>query len=390
MKKGILLLMVLILVGCSKVDTEEELDNTDNLLDVMEDDFKDYWNSKVEEGIFSEEDSYQIREVQILAGDNKEFMGSVTYEKEYHTNEGNVVSDETYYSIMKKEKNTYRNTGNLGVTDLENTELEKLGKIEGETYRKYDVKEVHKNPFRYRILNSVEVTFDNENTWVEVPKEYGSLALIDDSTSREERIMEEGIYQDEQSFYIMYGGVYNWNTDKTSSLQILYTKDQGKSWHTSTVLENTISTYRNIFFIDENTAYVVTSNALSVEEKIARTDDGGETWQEVPSPKLNQKAYQISVYDTVIHVAYKSLSEPVLYRSDDNGSTWIKVILPVPEEFKKHYVEAQVPIMTGQTGYVYVSQGDEGDYGPYDMRFETKDGGHTWQFVREEEKVVQR
>lgn len=124
---------------------------------------------------------------------------------------------------------------------------------------------------------------------------------------------------------------------------LLHTVDGGKTWKDVTP-EIASSGYINASYLDENTAWVSSSNPTSGQSdtsaSLERTIDGGRTWQVItqslPQPFLfastgmtflNQEEGWTEIYD-----AGAGQAQIQIYTTQDGGISWSQVMLGSPEE----------------------------------------------------------
>ncbi|MEY8741007.1 oxidoreductase, partial [Bacillales bacterium AN1005] len=79
--------------------------------------------------------------------------------------------------------------------------------------------------------------------------------------------------------------------------------------------------------------------------------------------------------------------EPDVYVTEDGGETWTNAVFQIPDEYKRIFVTAEVPIKEGNHLAVLVNQGANGDYkgGKVKGKFLSDDNGKTWEFQQEVE-----
>lgn len=111
---------------------------------------------------------------------------------------------------------------------------------------------------------------------------------------------------------------------------------------------------------------------------LARTDDGGRTWQRLPldlfapgDPAALAGAVYLQFLDeqmgwlVVKRATSRNFSLGTLFRTDDGGATWVRLTLPIGE-----------PVAFVSRDLGRVSGGAAGD-----EHYQTRDGGRTWQAV---------
>lgn len=140
---------------------------------------------------------------------------------------------------------------------------------------------------------------------------------------------------------------------------MLKTTDGGDNWF---VLNVNIEDIHSVYFIDENTGWIVGGNHLTNTYKygyISKTTDGGQTWT-AQTPAVDDEIYCVQFLDANIGwvSGYESFAS-----TTDGGATWTEINLPlevIPYNF--HFVDQN-------NGWLPVG---------YDGLYQTSDGGATW------------
>ena len=141
---------------------------------------------------------------------------------------------------------------------------------------------------------------------------------------------------------------------------ILVTSDGGAIWKCITKreadildigsLEKTKPTLYSLDFQDDKTGV-----AVGVGGCILRTQDGGETWQDVPSPTVNH-LYRVKSLDGKM---YATGLRGTLLKSEDKGQSWELAHLPRKISLNWYYGIAgnsQDLLLAGETGEVVTTQ----------------------------------
>ena len=111
-----------------------------------------------------------------------------------------------------------------------------------------------------------------------------------------------------------------------------------------------------------------------------RTGDGGETWEEVGAagPDIHSLTMDADFMDSQVgFVAIRSSEEPDIWRTADAGEHWEKLKLPyVPEGYSIAYA----PELQGEVLALYVGMEDYSEYDGKKAKYESGDGGQTWEY----------
>ena len=105
--------------------------------------------------------------------------------------------------------------------------------------------------------------------------------------------------------------------------KIFSTYDGGITWKESVVLDDTLSNVGGINFIDSETGWAIVWRTSSDPKRLYHTIDGGKTWKE-----QSLKGYFINVLKFLnarTGWALIGQSETLVYRTDDGGDTWQQI-----------------------------------------------------------------
>lgn len=239
----------------------------------------------------------------------------------------------------------------------------------------------------YRVQNGVlSFTWDYGHRWTNVPIPQDGLKSI---LSSDKTTLTSGCWHiaDDES-YLVYGRM---------PLTVLYTPDQGKTWQSHKVTDigdDGIDSY-SLCFTSPQTGYVATGLHGTPSARGAllfSTKDGGQTWQTCDTPSLWTFTGMNFLNQDIGFLSYSTEGggSGELYETTDGGQSFTKVILPdgnIAEAngpFGQVYDTPQVPHLENGVPVLYVTQGSNGDFGNYRARYESKDGGKTWQYVSQE------
>ncbi|WP_082232869.1 WD40/YVTN/BNR-like repeat-containing protein [Halobacillus massiliensis] len=231
--------------------------------------------------------------------------------------------------------------------------------------------------------DKLHLTYDNGDSWTEVPIEKDQLFQGEYNGSQEE--LMEGSYvltKDRASFLYAAG----------ETAVLLTSLDKGETWE-ETVVANQISglRFRKIDFIEDSFGYAVLSGGRTMSSELSTiylTKDGGETWQETESSGVQRLLYDGGFVDKNLgFLSYGTLNpeEPTLYYTDDGGVSWHTSHVEIPEQYERVFVMAKLPFKENDHLAVYIEQGPNGDYngGLVQGKFISADNGQTWEFDEE-------
>ncbi|WP_141652138.1 hypothetical protein [Paraliobacillus sp. PM-2] len=347
----------------------------------------------------------RYNDFQLLAGDENEFAVEVTFwvklEKgnwSIHHNWGEVRDDGTVkniqwtFRIKKTGQNEYTL---LRIDDISNT----VGDLPPvtDTYQKEAGIDVQNVNNRYRIRkNTLEVTYDNGESWKKVPVEINNLLEGDYNGPKDELIEDSYIITPERTAFVV-GGYQN--------IKVLQSTDRGETWNESSVPSPFQAVrIRILDFVSENNGFLILTGGRSMSwegNMIFKTNDGGSTWREVGSvPSERQVTSGGFIDEKLGFVSFGSFvrndnpAMPNLYRTDDVGETWTQVDVPIPAEYKGIFTIAETPTFDGTQGTLLVKQGQNGDYqgGKVMAKFVSVDDGKTWSFANlvDPDDVIER
>lgn len=153
------------------------------------------------------------------------------------------------------------------------------------------------------------------------------------------------------------------------------------------------------YFINENLGYqlpVVDAALGSRFYALLQTQDGGDTWESVNSdPFLGHTGVSsgIKYIDEdlgFIGLSHSGGSYAELYRTEDGGFTFEKIVIPEVEvslnesETYNPFDFPDMPYEENGKLYLFVGQGQDGDYnGGIKALYQSEDSGKTWEYLKE-------
>ena len=157
------------------------------------------------------------------------------------------------------------------------------------------------------------------------------------------------------------------------------TTDGGRSWTARVMPGEETLQFRDVDAFSAETAYLMSAGSGTVS-RIYRTDDGGETWDlqfrnEHPEGYLDCMAF----WDVDHGIAFGDVVEGQLFilRTDDGGASWNRVpssALPPAQEGEGGFAASGSCVATGAGGRAWIATGN----GERARVLLTRDGGGTW------------
>ncbi|WP_079529306.1 WD40/YVTN/BNR-like repeat-containing protein [Halobacillus hunanensis] len=230
--------------------------------------------------------------------------------------------------------------------------------------------------------NELNITYDKGNNWVKVPIEKDLLFNGEYNGNERELINGSYILTEERAAFLY----------KQEKVLLKYSLDQGTTWEESVVTEALPALrFRKVDFLNDRFGYAVLSGNRTMSQELSTvflTHDGGKTWKETASPETTRLIADGGFVDeSTGFMSYGTINpqEPSLYVTQDEGRTWNKAVIHIPEKYDKVFVQAEFPVKEYNHLSVLLNQGPNGDYagGKVKGKFISKDNGLTWDFSME-------
>ncbi|MCA1011568.1 WD40/YVTN/BNR-like repeat-containing protein [Halobacillus halophilus] len=245
------------------------------------------------------------------------------------------------------------------------------------------------DPLGYSLQNDqLQITYDRGSSWTEVPLEKEKLFQGEYRGSEQELIPNSYTLNEDRAAFL-----YTEDNDKNSKrVELLYSLDQGDTWKEAVVQEEYAPLrFRKLDFTSDSFGYVIISSDRTMSQEwttVYTTSDGGDNWSQTNRPDTTRLIFDGGfVNENVGFLSYGTISptEPDLYVTQDGGDSWKKSEVLVPEEYKKHFVMAEVPFKEDDHLAILIKQGPSGDYqgGHVKGKFISHDQGRTWEFSKE-------
>lgn len=232
------------------------------------------------------------------------------------------------------------------------------------------------------------VTYDKGTQWQQVPAEMEEFFGGEYETAAQNQLLADSfkITLEKTGFLIV-------KSDTT--LSWLESTDAGKKWQEYPILSPTAGVrFRKIQFFDNGFAAVFASGGRVMSQEgcsVAVSHDDGHTWQKMAADGLELGSLVTAATFVDENQAFVSRKTQLLV-SKDGGQHFSEAKLNVPEQYEKIFLWPEAPTKEADgTLSVLVNQGDLGDYrgGQVKGRFESKDGGYTFDFVAEVEQQTE-
>lgn len=319
------------------------------------------WNGYVEDGVMKCEWVVDYDVEDLYDGTAVIHVGYVLKPEEYGI--------ETYLSGLAKDKNKEENAENNKI-------------------------------YEYQISsNRAMVTFDGGKQWENVPVELSYLTYQDGSL--EDKNADQVIKSDKyvinsQIAAFLYGGCTI--NGKQIPFTVTYTKDKGLNWVSTKISDISNVNYWYINFTTDMVGFVVAGYLNNGKEvsKVYKTEDAGDTWNEVGNTPIEQSILGAKFIDAstgFICYKYSDSVKNTLYATFDAGKTYLMVNFEPQElsdaagldiSWNDVFVQANIPVIdsNGQLT-VNVSQSNNVNYVNKTVvaRYISEDNGRTWKYL---------
>lgn len=243
----------------------------------------------------------------------------------------------------------------------------------------------------YTLQNDeLSITYNNGETWTKVPinKE---LLFQGEYNGNEQELIEHSYIINNKIAAFLYA---NTSEGYQNKLLLKYSFDKGKTWEETVITDKIIGLrFRKVDFLNESFGYVIISGerTMSFEAStVFLTHDGGSSWQETANSGVTRLISDGGfINESTGFLSFGTINpeEPDVYVTEDGGETWTNAVFQIPDDYKRIFVTAEVPIKEGNHLAVLVNQGANGDYkgGKVKGKFLSDDNGKTWEFQQEVE-----
>lgn len=198
---------------------------------------------------------------------------------------------------------------------------------------------------------------------------------------------ETGFFLSEDKTAIVYG----FADEESSPLHVLISDDMGKTWNDYSIEGSKGYVTKFIGFTTKKDGWIVTSNPAnlgSAHNYVYQTSDGGKTWKEIGNPNdlYSQHLTGVGFSNKEIgFLGYRYYEDygPVIYWTKDQGQSWEKLTVTIPEKFAEIRKNALSPIFNGKEGLMPIQlygKQTRGEGLTGTVYLTTKDYGLTWTY----------
>lgn len=181
--------------------------------------------------------------------------------------------------------------------------------------------------------------------------------------------------------------VYNPEPDQLSPLHVLISDDKGKTWN-DYIIEGAKGNEFFIGFTSKTEGWMVSghfSGVASALNYVYQTSDGGKTWKEVSNPNDVYSEHLTGVgfanKDTgFLGYRYFSDDGPVIYWTKDQGQSWERLSISLPEKLNQYKKNPLSPIFNGEQGLFPIALIDKNSEFVGTIYLTSTDSGLTWEY----------
>lgn len=275
---------------------------------------------------------------------------------------------------------------------LDYQEYVQSGQKQQDEYNQQHVADIPFTPglYPYKIQDKTcFVSYDAGQTWVPVPVDVQQIDHYVDGNPYYNSLQEGSYTVSPNKTALLYGGV-------TTPLGIVYSNNGGQSWQTSTVSSD-IEYIEGKFvsFPTQSRGYVAVGYNKTMgwqQCAIFTTIDGGKTWAYVREGPGDRPILSFGfVSEDVGFISYSSPPPEGsaaskrfdMARTADGGVTWQSVELDIPQDLQPYFSMGMVPYKQGDTLVLLVGEDPMSDYSAkqdFYLQYTSADEGLTWQY----------
>ena len=228
--------------------------------------------------------------------------------------------------------------------------------------------------------DEVSVTWNGGETWVKLPVGLEALTTRGEKVNDRTELQAGSYYISPEKLAFVYGGSVQ------LPCTLLLSEDQGKTWSIEklpVLADGERQWVRACYigFAPDGTGYIGVGafrerNSESIQ--ILRSKDGGKTWEDVAFPSAPYFGLVRGVSFASGEVGFAAKGES-LFRTEDGGLTWEEKSFTGDLQ----YPQPLAPVFTdAQNGTLIVAQGPNGDLGDGSLvkQYVTSDAGKTWRY----------
>lgn len=178
----------------------------------------------------------------------------------------------------------------------------------------------------------------------------------------ENGISESGFFISEDKTAI----VYNSSENEPLQIHVAISDDMGKTWSDS-IIEGASGSELFIGFTNKTDGWMSVGNSAGVARAlnfVYQTSDGGKTWQEIGNPNEVYAEHLTGVGFSTKEIGffgYRYFADdgPVIYWTQDQGKSWERLLVSLPEKFDQYKKNPLSPTFNGKEGYFPVELIDQ-------------------------------
>ena len=220
---------------------------------------------------------------------------------------------------------------------------------------------------------------DYGSVQIQVPVSPAAVQATGDGNTNGRGIIP-GSYQLNDTLYAFSYGGADWGA-------VMLSSDRGDTWSTTAKLPfpEAVRARFISFYTPKEGWFAMGGNRLMGMEGylLARTEDGGATWQPVPLPAELSFSYLLSgiAFADGQHgfLSFDVPDEDPAFWCTTDGKTFLQATLPIPQNLRGYLYKVDSYTLSGSEGSLVVGQGS---YGGKKAIFVTADGGASWTFEK--------
>ncbi|MEZ4883422.1 MAG: YCF48-related protein [Chitinophagales bacterium] len=174
---------------------------------------------------------------------------------------------------------------------------------------------------------------------------------------------------DESIGYIGGKSIFDFSTNTHSGAVLLHTSDGGENW-AERYFENVLNIHDLIFFDQENGLglFTVRNEDDNSELRMVKTNNKGETWNEIPLPLKRIRSYQFTATSSFLIIwGSDEYNKSFILKSKDNGLNWQIASNPQPN----NATLSSMYFIDEEFGFAICGR----------AIYQTKDSGNSWKEI---------
>lgn len=246
--------------------------------------------------------------------------------------------------------------------------------INGSQFVSYDAG----NSYTIDAEGNVSISYRNGEVTAQTPLKLDMTRSVTDRG-----VSESGFFISEDKTAIVYDPL----ADEPSSIHVLISDDMGKTWN-DYIVQGARGNELFIGFTSKKDGWMVSGHSQGVASAlnyVYQTTDGGKTWTEIGNPNDIYSEHLTGVgfanKDTgFLGYRYFSDDGPVVYWTKDQGQTWEKLNVTLPEKLNQYRKNPLSPVFNEGQGLFPVALIDKNSEFVGTIYLTSKDSGLTWEY----------